>query len=196
MTIRIALDAMGGDSAPREIVKGAVMAVQDAEVLRMANQDLEIVLVGRQEDIEKELSHLGKYPKKSISIVNAREVVEMGESPAQACKQKRDSSIVRCSQLVKNREVVACASAGNSGATMAAALMTCGRIDGVLRPAITTMVPRRTRACNASSERRNFSLASKQFSPPRVTPSVPRFMVMGGGRVESAFTNHQPPSKE
>jgi glycerol-3-phosphate acyltransferase PlsX len=141
MTIRIALDAMGGDAAPHEIVKGAIMAVQDAEVLRMADQALEIVLVGRQEDIEKELSLLGSYPKKSISIVNAREVVEMGESPAQACKQKRDSSIVRCSELVKRKEVAACASAGNSGATMAAALMTCGRIDGVLRPAITTMVP-------------------------------------------------------
>ena len=111
MTTRIALDAMGGDAAPREIVKGAVMAVQDAEVLRMADQDLEIVLVGRQEDIERELADLGGYPKKSISIVNAREVVEMGESPAQACKQKRDSSIVRCSELVKRREVAACASA-------------------------------------------------------------------------------------
>src|ERR1700679_3825925 len=141
MTIKIALDAMGGDAAPREVVKGAVMAVQDAEVLKMANHDLEIVLVGRQEDIERELSSLGSYPKKSISIVNAREVVEMGESPAQACKQKRDSSIVRCSELVKRKEVVACASAGNSGATMAAALMTCGRIDGVLPSAITTMVP-------------------------------------------------------
>ena len=141
MTIKIALDAMGGDAAPREVVKGAVMAIQDAEVLKMANHDLEIVLVGRQEDIEKELSLLGSYPKKSISIINAREVVEMGESPAQACKQKRDSSIVRCSELVKRKEVAACASAGNSGATMAAALMTCGRIDGVLRPAITTMVP-------------------------------------------------------
>lgn len=141
MTTRIALDAMGGDAAPREIVKGAVMAVQDSEVLRMAGHNLEIVLVGRQEEIEKELSNLGSYPKKSISIVDAREVVEMGESPAQACKQKRDSSIVRCSQLVKRKEVAACASAGNSGATMAAALMACGRIDGVLRPAITTVVP-------------------------------------------------------
>ena len=103
MTIKIALDAMGGDAAPREVVKGAVMAIQDAEVLKMANHDLEIVLVGRQEDIEKELSGLGSYPKKSISIVNAREVVGMAESPAQACKQKRDSSIVRCSELVKRK---------------------------------------------------------------------------------------------
>ena len=139
--MRIALDAMGGDAAPREIVQGAVLAVRDAEVLGMANHDLEIVLVGRKEDIEKELSHIGNYPRKSISIVDAREVVGMGEPPAQACKQKRDSSVVRCAGMVKKGEVVATVSAGNSGATMAAALMMCGRIDGVLRPAITTMVP-------------------------------------------------------
>lgn len=127
--------------APREPVLGSVMAVRDREVLELANHDLEIVLVGRKEDIERELSRAPEYPPKSISIVDAREVVEMGESPAQACKQKRDSSIVRCSDLVKTRQVAACVSAGNSGATMAAALMTCGRIDGVYRPAIVTMVP-------------------------------------------------------
>lgn len=139
--MKIALDAMGGDLAPREPVLGCVMAVRDKEVLDLANHDLEIVLVGRKEDIERELSRAPEYPPNSISIVDAREVVEMGESPAQACKQKRDSSIVRCSDLVKTRQVSACVSAGNSGATMAAALMTCGRIDGVYRPAIVTMVP-------------------------------------------------------
>ena len=139
--MRIALDAMGGDFAPRETVQGAVLAVKDAEVLQLANHDLEIVLVGRQEDIEKELAHGPDYPKKSISILNAREVVEMGESPATACKQKRDSSVVRCAELVKKGEVAATVSAGNSGAAMAAALMMCGRIDGVLRPAIVTIVP-------------------------------------------------------
>jgi len=139
--MKIALDAMGGDLAPREIVLGAVMAVKDAEVMEMAKHDLQVVLVGRKEEIEKVLAGAGDYPKSSISIVDAREVVEMGESPAQACKQKRDSSIVRCSELVKTKQVDACVSAGNSGATMAAALMTCGRLDGVYRPAIVTMVP-------------------------------------------------------
>jgi phosphate acyltransferase len=139
--MKIAIDAMGGDLAPRETVLGGVMSVKDREVLDLAGHDLEIVLVGRKEVIEKELGQAGDYPAKSISIVDAREVVEMGESPAQACKQKRDSSIVRCSDLVKTKEAVACVSAGNSGATMAAALMTCGRIEGVLRPAIVCMVP-------------------------------------------------------
>ncbi|HEY5038327.1 MAG TPA: phosphate acyltransferase PlsX [bacterium] len=139
--MKIALDAMGGDMAPRETVQGAVLAIRDAEVLGMSNHNLEMVLVGKKEEIEKELANAGDYPRKSISIVDAREVVEMGESPAQACKQKRDSSIVRCAGLVKTGEVAATISAGNSGAAMAAALMMCGRIDGVLRPAIVTLVP-------------------------------------------------------
>ena len=139
--MKIALDAMGGDLAPREAVHGAILAVQDKEVLELAQQDLEVVLVGRREEIEKELLRFKSTPRRSLSIVDAREVVEMGESPAQACKQKKDSSVVRCADLLKKGEVAACVSAGNSGATMAAALMTCGRIDGVLRPAIVTMVP-------------------------------------------------------
>lgn len=139
--MKIALDAMGGDFAPKIPIQGAVQAVRDNEILQLSSHDLEVVLVGRKEDIERELANAGDYPKNSISIVDAREVVEMGEPPAQACKQKRDSSIVRCAGLVKNREVAATVSAGNSGAAMAAALMMCGRIDGVLRPAIVTMVP-------------------------------------------------------
>jgi len=139
--MKIALDAMGGDKAPRETVQGAVMAVQDKEVLEMAGHDLQVLLVGRKEDIERELARAGSYPKQSIIIIDAREVVEMGESPAQACKRKKDSSIVRCTDLVKTGEASACVSAGNSGATMAAALMSCGRIEGVYRPAIVTMIP-------------------------------------------------------
>jgi glycerol-3-phosphate acyltransferase PlsX len=139
--MKIALDAMGGDHAPKETVQGAVLAVRDFEVLGLAQQNLEVVLVGRKEDIERELAHANSYPKKSISIVDAREVVEMDESPAQACKQKRDSSIVRCAELVKQGEVAAAVSAGNSGASMAAFLLRCGRIEGVYRPAIVSMVP-------------------------------------------------------
>src|SRR5579859_3466874 len=139
--MKIALDAMGGDFAPREPVLGAILAVRDPEILELSQRDLEVVLVGKKEEIEKELASAGDYPKKSISIVDARQVVEMAESPAQACKQKRDSSIVRCAELVDQGEVAASVSAGNSGATMAASLMMCGRIEGVLRPAIVTMVP-------------------------------------------------------
>ncbi len=139
--MKIAIDAMGGDLAPRETVQGAVLALQDPETQKIAGQDLEILLVGRKEDIQKEISRHGGSSPHGLTLVDAREIVEMGESPAQACKQKRDSSIVRCSELVKRKEADACISAGNSGATMASALLTCGRIDGVYRPAIVTMVP-------------------------------------------------------
>lgn len=139
--IRIALDAMGGDSAPREIVQGAVLAVRDAELLRMAGGPFQVVLVGRREDIERELPHDGSVSLDLLPIVDAREVVEMDDHPAQACKKKKDSSIIRCHELLKSGDVSASVSAGNSGATLAAALFTCGRIKGVSRPAITTMVP-------------------------------------------------------
>ncbi len=127
--------------APRETVEGALMALSNQEVRNLAGPDFELLVVGRKEDIQKELARRGGAPPPGFVLVDAREVVEMGESPAQACKQKRDSSIVRCSELVKRGGAVACISAGNSGATMAAALLTCGRIDGVYRPAIVTMVP-------------------------------------------------------
>jgi glycerol-3-phosphate acyltransferase PlsX len=139
--MRIALDAMGGDQAPRETVQGAVLAVRDAELLRMTQGNLEVALVGRREDIERELSRIEKPPLDLLPIVDAREVVEMSEHPVQACKKKRDSSIVRCHAMVKSGEAAAAVSAGNSGATMAAALLICGRIDGVSRPAIVSMVP-------------------------------------------------------
>jgi glycerol-3-phosphate acyltransferase PlsX len=139
--IRIALDAMGGDVAPRETVQGAVLAVQDDELRKLAGGPFQVVLVGRREDIERELPQDKSIPRDLLPIVDAREVVEMHEHPAQACKKKKDSSIVRCHELLRDGDVSACVSAGNSGATLAAALFTCGRIKGVSRPAITTMVP-------------------------------------------------------
>jgi glycerol-3-phosphate acyltransferase PlsX len=139
--IRIALDAMGGDAAPRETVQGAALAVQDAELLRIAGGPFEVVLVGRREDIERELPTGSSAHRELLPIIDAREVVGMDEHPAQACKKKRDSSIMRCHELLKNGEVAACVSAGNSGATLAAALFQCGRLEGVSRPAIVTMVP-------------------------------------------------------
>jgi glycerol-3-phosphate acyltransferase PlsX len=139
--LRIALDAMGGDAAPRETVQGAVLAVQDAELRRIAGGPFQVVLVGRREEIERELPHDASFPLDLLPIVDAREVVTMEDHPVQACKKKKDSSIVRCHELLKNKEVAACVSAGNSGATLAAALFTCGRLEGVSRPAIVTMVP-------------------------------------------------------
>jgi len=129
--IRIALDAMGGDHAPAEIVKGAVLASQEL--------DVEIILVGNPEKIGRELR---KYKEKGkLPIVAASEVIGMNESPVQAVKQKKDASINVAVSLVKEGKANAIISAGNTGALMAAALFKLGRIPGVERPAIATEFP-------------------------------------------------------
>jgi glycerol-3-phosphate acyltransferase PlsX len=122
--IRIALDAMGGDYAPVETVKGAVLATQELPV--------EIILVGNQ-------SQLAKLSK--LKIVHAAEVIGNNESPVAAVKQKRDSSINVAVALVKKGAADAVVSAGNTGALMAAGLFGLGRIPGVERPAIATIFP-------------------------------------------------------
>lgn len=138
--MKIALDAMGGDYAPREIVQGAVMALRDPEIQELAGSGLELALVGRREDVERELKGVSSAPDR-LEVVDAREVVEMGESPLQACKRKKDASIVRVAGLVKSGAAVAGISAGNSGATLAAGLLVLGRVPGVSRPPIATIVP-------------------------------------------------------
>ena len=127
--MRIALDAMGGDFAPGEIVKGAVEASKLLPV--------EIILVGKVAEIERELQ---KYRIK-LPIVPASEVIEMNEAPAQAVKSKKDASVNVALSLVKEGRADAVVSAGNTGALMAAALFKLGRIPGVERPAIATEFP-------------------------------------------------------
>jgi glycerol-3-phosphate acyltransferase PlsX len=122
----IALDAMGGDNAPAEIVRGALLA---------AAEGIAVSLVGRREQIDPLLGGT------QLEVVEAREVVEMHEHPANAVRAKRDSSIVRAGELVAAGKAGAMVSAGNSGATLAAALFTLKRIAGVARPAIGASFP-------------------------------------------------------
>lgn len=129
--MRIAVDAMGGDFAPGEIVKGALLAVKEYKQA--------IILVGDEEKIRAELGN--SYPSELISIVHAPEVVDMGEHPAVAVRRKKNSSIVRATQLVKEGEAGALVSAGNTGAAMASALLGLGRIKGIDRPAIAGVLP-------------------------------------------------------
>ncbi|OGC10438.1 phosphate acyltransferase [candidate division WOR-1 bacterium RIFCSPHIGHO2_02_FULL_53_26] len=129
--MRIAVDAMGGDFAPVEIIKGAVLASNELPV--------GLTLVGDRPTLEKELSRYGK--KGEISIVHASEVIGNDESPVQAVKQKKNASINVAVSLVKKKEVGAVVSAGNTGALMAAGLFGLGRIPGVERPAIAAIFP-------------------------------------------------------
>jgi glycerol-3-phosphate acyltransferase PlsX len=127
--MRIALDAMGGDFAPAEMVKGAVAA---SRIL-----PAEIILVGDPARIEQELHKAGT----KLPIVAASEVIGMNESPIQAIKAKKDSSLNVAINLVKEKKADAVVSAGNTGALMAAALLKLGRVPGVERPAIATEFP-------------------------------------------------------
>ncbi len=131
--MRIALDAMGGDFAPAVTVEGAVETVNESE-------DIEIALVGDEPSIKRELS--GKrYPPTRLYIRHASQVVGMDEPAVAAIRKKKDSSIKRAIELVKNREADAVVSAGHSGVAMAMALFMLGTSEGVHRPAIATMMP-------------------------------------------------------
>jgi glycerol-3-phosphate acyltransferase PlsX len=127
----IAIDAMGGDCAPAEIVAGALQAVDAC--------DVDIVLVGQSGAITPHLPG-GAAPAR-VEILDAADVIGMDEEPASAVRTKKDSSIVRAAEAVRDGRAAAMVGAGNTGATMAAALLRFGRIKGVHRPAIALPIP-------------------------------------------------------
>ena len=130
--MRILLDAMGGDHAPQVTVEGAVWAAREFGV--------EVVLVGREEDLRRELAK-HETVGLPLTLVHASEVVEMHEHPAMAVRAKRDSSMVVGMKMLKRGEVDAFVSMGNTGGVLAAALLHLGRIPGVMRPALSTVYP-------------------------------------------------------
>ncbi len=132
--VRVAVDAMGGDHAPGVAVEGAV------EAAREAGDALRVLLVGRAGDVRAELERIGAEDG-LVQIVDAPEVVEMGESPSAALKAKPRSSIHVGIGAVKAGHADAFASAGNTGAVMAMALFGLGRLPGVLRPALPGYLP-------------------------------------------------------
>jgi len=143
---RIALDAMGGDNAPGQIVVGGVEAA-------LGVPDTRIILVGQLSTIQAELDALPKdmrraaqeaMEKGALEIVHAPDVAEMDESPVDAVKKKKDCSINVAMRLVKEGRADAFVSAGNSGAVATSAILNLGRIPGVKRPAIATVMPNRS----------------------------------------------------
>lgn len=131
--IKVAVDAMGGDNAPGEIIKGAVDAVS-------RRNDIQVLLTGRKEALEAELNKFS-YPKEQIQIVPASEVIETGEPPVNAIRKKKDSSIVVGMNLVKNGQADAFVSAGSSGAILVGGQVIVGRIKGVERPPFGALIP-------------------------------------------------------
>lgn len=130
---KVALDAMGGDNAPAEIVKGAVDAISGRD-------DIKIFLVGQEDVVAKELSQYS-FPKERIEIVDAPEVIEMAEPPVEAIRKKKQSSIVVGMNMVKNREADAFVSAGSSGAILVGGQVIVGRIKGIQRPPLAPLIP-------------------------------------------------------
>lgn len=130
--MRIAVDAMGGDYAPREIVAGAVQWVQQ--------HGGQIILVGPVEQLNKELANYDYDPAK-IELAEASQVIGMDESPALALRKKKDASIVVATKLVKEGRADAVLSCGNTGAQIAAAIFILGRLPGIERPPVVVALP-------------------------------------------------------
>jgi len=131
-TVRVALDAMGGDKAPGEVVLGAIQAARE--------YSMGVYLVGREDAIRAELA---KHDTSGLDlpIVHTDEFIEMDEHPVSAVRKKKNASMTLALQLVRDGSALGAVSAGNSGAMMAASLFTLKRIEGVDRPALGTVFP-------------------------------------------------------
>lgn len=127
-----ALDAMGGDNAPSEMVKGAVMYVK--------GHDSSVALLGKKELLDKELSKYRDVPDR-IRIIDSTDTIENDDIPTKAIKRKKDSSLVKGLEMVKSNEADAFISAGNTGALLTGAILKVGRIKGIARPALTPIMP-------------------------------------------------------
>ncbi len=131
--VRVVVDAMGGDNAPGEIVKGALQALDE-------QKDLTLIFTGQQKPLEAELKKY-KYDKKRVRTVFAEEVIEMAEPPVAAIRKKKNSSIVIGLNMLKQGEADAFVSAGSTGAVLAGGQLIAGRLKGVERPPLAPLIP-------------------------------------------------------
>ncbi|OGW79533.1 MAG: hypothetical protein A3G33_06975 [Omnitrophica bacterium RIFCSPLOWO2_12_FULL_44_17] len=131
--IKIAIDGMGGDFAPQVTVAGAVEAANSFD-------DIEVIIVGREDAIKREL-YKHKVVGGKISIKHASDMIEMSDSPVQSIKKKKDSSLSVAIDLIKQKEAQAVVTAGNTGAAVAASTLQLGLLPGIKRPGIAIMLP-------------------------------------------------------
>lgn len=129
----VAIDCMGGDNAPIEIIKGAVLAVNE-------NKNVIVKLAGPEEVVKQELAKYS-YDEEQVEIINATEVIETGEPPVHAIREKTDSSLVKCFQMVKKGEADGMVSSGSTGANLVGGHIVIGRLKGVERPALAPLLP-------------------------------------------------------
>ena len=157
---RIVLDAMGGDYAPAEPVKGAVDAVN-------ARSDIQVLLVGQEDVVREELAKY-TYPGDQIQVVHAEEVIETAEPPVNAIRRKKQSSIVIGMNMVKQKEADAFVSAGSSGAILVGGQVIVGRIKGIERPPLAPLIPTEKGVsllidCGANVEEKGNALVKETF---------------------------------
>ena len=134
--VKVALDAMGGDNAPVEIIKGGVDAINE-------NDKVKVYFVGQEEVIKAELAKY-KYNEEQAEIVNATEVIENAEPPVMAIRKKKDSSIVKALTMVREGKCDAYVSAGSTGASLVGGQVIVGRLKGIERPALAPLIPTET----------------------------------------------------
>ncbi len=130
---KVAVDAMGGDNAPKEVVKGAVDAVSTRD-------DIKVFLIGQEDAVREELAQY-TYPADRIEVIHAPEVIEMAEPPVMAIRKKKQSSMVVGMNMVKQKEADAFVSAGSSGAVLVGGQVIVGRIKGIERPPLAPLIP-------------------------------------------------------
>jgi len=131
--LKIVIDAMGGDNAPEEIIKGTLLAVEEYNV--------DVIIVGKENIIKKYLDGVQKNILNKINIVNAEKVIENDDKPVKAIRRKKNSSMVVGMNLVKNKEGDIFISAGNTGALLSGGLFIIGRIKGIERPSLAPIIP-------------------------------------------------------
>ena len=185
-TVRVALDAMGGDNAPGEIVLGAVQAARE--------YNMGVYLVGREQAIRAELA---KHDTTGLDlpIIHTDEVIEMNEHPANAVRQKKNASMTVALQQVRDGNALGAVSAGNSGAMLAASLFTLKRITGVLRPALGGVFPTKDSACLVIDMGANtdckpeylqqFALMGSLYMERIFKINTPRMALLANGEEES-----------
>lgn len=132
--MKIVIDCYGADYSPDELVKGAITSVNLIE-------DLEIILTGKQEEIQRVIDEIG-YKGDKLTIVDAKEVIDCNESPTMAIRRKKESSLVKAFDILReNEDVIGMISAGSTGAVLAGGLFSIGRMKGVKRPALAPFLP-------------------------------------------------------
>ena len=174
--MKIVVDAMGGDNAPREIVKGAVDAINHSN-------NFDVILIGAQDLVNNELAKYS-YDSNRVTVIDATEKITGDDEPVKAIKRKKDSSLVKAFNMIKSGEADVLVSAGNSGALLSGCILILSRIKGVDRPALAAIIP--------SKGGKFFLLLDAGANTSCKAETLMNFAVMGKIYMEDVFDMENP----